>query len=156
MTKEGLLYIVQFCPFDKIYWATIKYIELLKNISLFLHSTQKQHRKVGEIIKWVSIMLLTTDRCFSSTSAIIICGAPNAHADNTVIISIGPAPITNIFVLGPTKAQQQAWTPTLSGSHMEPSSRLTFFGNLKHKSIGWTICNSKPDNKKLLFVWNYE
>ena len=51
---------------------------------------------------------------------------------------MGPAPMMSTAVSGPTPARRHACTPTLRGSHMAPSSRLTPSGSLKHRSAGCT------------------
>ncbi|BAF24327.1 Os08g0545300 [Oryza sativa Japonica Group] len=80
-----------------------------------------------------------TERRCSSTSTITTRVAPNARAASRVTRPIGPAPMISTPVSGPTSARRHACTPTLSGSHMAPSSRLTFSGSLKHRSPGCTI-----------------
>ncbi|OAY69676.1 hypothetical protein ACMD2_15562, partial [Ananas comosus] len=79
-----------------------------------------------------------TERRHSSTSTIMILGAPNARAASIVTKPIGPAPMISTFFSGPISARRQAWIPTLRGSHIAPSSKLTLSGSLKHKSAGCT------------------
>uniref|UniRef100_A0A0A9E2G7 Sdh1 n=1 Tax=Arundo donax TaxID=35708 RepID=A0A0A9E2G7_ARUDO len=80
----------------------------------------------------------TDSRC-SSTSTITMRGAPKARAASSVTRPMGPAPMMSTPFSGPTSARRHACTPTLRGSHMAPSSRLTLSGSLKHRSPGCTI-----------------
>jgi len=73
-------------------------------------------------------------------SATTTLGLPKACAASIVTRPIGPAPRISTFVGGPTPARRHACTPTLRGSHMAPSSKVTFSGSLKHKSAGCTTC----------------
>nr|GMD48583.1 hypothetical protein Ccrd_011493 [Ipomoea batatas] len=77
---------------------------------------------------WSAPRLLANDRRRSSTSAIRIVGAPKARAASMVTRPMGPAPRIKILVPGPMPARLHAWTPTLRGSHIAPSSKLTLSG----------------------------
>ncbi|KVI10137.1 hypothetical protein Ccrd_011493 [Cynara cardunculus var. scolymus] len=83
--------------------------------------------------------MASAPRCFandsreSSTSATMILGDPNVRAASIVNRPMGPAPKIKTLVSGVTSARRQAWTATLSGSHMAPSSKLTLSGCVR----GW-------------------
>jgi hypothetical protein len=54
---------------------------------------------------------------------------------------MGPAPSTSTAVSAPTPARRHACTPTLSGSHIAPSSSPTPSGSRKQRSAG---CTTRP------------
>ena len=57
--------------------------------------------------------------------------APIALAVIRLTRPMGPAPHTNTNEPKVTPARRQAWTPTLKGSRMAPSSKVTWSGSLK-------------------------
>lgn len=69
----------------------------------------------------------------------IIFWAPIALAASTVTNPIGPLPRMRTLVPIETLPLLQAWTPTDNGSNNAPSSKDTFFGNLRAKNTRTAI-----------------
>lgn len=85
-----------------------------------------------------------TDKRSLWVSATTTRRLPKALAQRRVTSPIAPPPMTNTRVAGPTLLRLQVWTATLRGSHIAPSSSVTFSGSLKHIPAGCTTCFRPP------------